>query len=154
MLEVAAQQGFKFDAVQLPLNVMDAHYQSFAKLVVPELVKQNIGILGMKSMANGILLRSNTVTPIECLHYALNLPTSVVITGIDSMEILDQAFEAVQTFQPMNDEQVRSLLAKTAQAASRGEFEPFKTSSIFDATAQNPDLLGEEPQRIQQLMSA
>jgi aryl-alcohol dehydrogenase-like predicted oxidoreductase len=154
MLEVAAQQGFKFDAVQMPLSVMDAHYRSFGKLVVPELVKQNIGILGMKSMANGILLQSNTVTPIECLHYALNLPTSVVITGIDSMEILDQAFEAVQTFQPMNDEQVRSLLAKTAEAASRGEFEPFKTSSIYDGTAQNPDWLGEEPQRIQQLMSA
>ncbi len=154
MLEVAAAQGFKFDTVQMPLNVMDAHYRSFAKLVVPELVKQNIGVLGMKSMANGILLRSNTVTPIECLHYALNLPTSVVITGIDSMEILEQAFKAVQTFQPMNDEQVRSLLAKTVEAASSGEFEPFKTSSIFDSTAQNPDWLGEEPQRIQQLMSA
>jgi predicted aldo/keto reductase-like oxidoreductase len=153
-LEVAATYGFKFDTVQMPLNLMDAHYRSFAKLALPELVKQNIGILGMKSMANGILLRSNTVTPIECLHYALNLPTSVVITGIDSMEILDQAFEAVRTFQPMNDEQVRSLLAKTAEAGSRGEFEPFKTSSIFDSTAQNPDWLGEEPQRLQQLMSA
>ncbi|MBW4594500.1 MAG: aldo/keto reductase [Brasilonema angustatum HA4187-MV1] len=152
MLEVAAAQGFKFDAVQMPLNVMDAHYRSFAKLVVPELVKQNIGVLGMKTMANGILLRSKTVTPIECLHYALNLPTSVVITGIDSMEILDQAFEAVRTFQPMNDQQVQSLLAKTAEAASRGEFEPFKTSSIFDSTAQNPDWLGQEPQRLQQLM--
>ncbi|WP_341529719.1 aldo/keto reductase [Nostoc sp. UHCC 0302] len=154
MLEVAADRGFKFDTAQMPLNVMDAHFRSFSKLVVPELVKQNIGILGMKSLANGILLRSNTVTPIECLHYALNLPTSVVITGIDSMEILDQAFEAVRTFQPMDEEQVRSLLAKTAKAASRGEFEPFKTSSIFDSTAQNPDWLGEEPQRIQKLMSA
>ena len=154
MLEVAADRGFKFDAVQMPLNVMDAHYRSFAKLVVPELVKQNTAILGMKSLANGILLRSNTVTPIECLHYALNLPTSVVITGIDSMDILAQAFEAVRTFQPMNEQQVQALLAKTAEAASRGEFEPFKTSSIFDGTAQHPDWLGEEPQRIQQLMSA
>ncbi|MGJ5630062.1 aldo/keto reductase [Nostoc sp. CALU 1950] len=153
-LEVAATYGFKFDTVQMPLNVMDAHYRSFAKLVLPELVKQNIGVLGMKSLANGILLKSNTVTPIECLHYALNLPTSVVITGIDSMEILEQAFAAVRTFQPMNDEQVRSLLAKTAEAALSGEFEPFKTSSIFDSTAQNPDWLGEEPQRIQQLMPA
>ena len=154
MLEVAAEHGFKFDTAQMPLNVMDAHYRSFANLLVPELVKQNIGILGMKSLANGILLRSNTVTPIECLHYALNLPTSVVITGIDSMEILDQAFEAARTFQPMNEQQERLLLAKTAEAASRGEFEPFKTSSIFDSTAQNPNWLGEEPQRIQQLMSA
>ena len=154
MLEVAAVHGFKFDTAQMPLNVMDAHYRSFAKLVVPELVKQNIGVLAMKTMANGILLRSNTVTPIECLHYALNLPTSVVIAGIDSMEILDQAFEAVRTFQPMDEQQVLKLLAKTAEAAKSGEFEPFKTSSIFDSTAQHPNLLGEEPQRIQQLMSA
>ncbi|WP_421021805.1 hypothetical protein, partial [Klebsiella pneumoniae] len=69
----------------MPLNVMDAHYRSFVQLVVPELVKENIAILGMKSMANGILLKSGTVTPIECLHYALNLPTSVVIAGLDSM---------------------------------------------------------------------
>lgn len=152
MLEVAASHQFKFDTVQMPLNVMDAHYRSFEKLVLPELVKQNIGVLGMKSLANGILLRSNTVEPIECLHYALNLPTSVVITGIDSMEILEQALTAVQTFQPMDERQLRSLLAKTAKAASSGEFEPFKTSSIFDSTAQNPDWLGDEPQRIQQLM--
>lgn len=152
MLQVAAEHEFKFDAVQLPINVMDAHYRSFTKLVVPELVKQNIGILGMKSLANGIILNSKTVTAIECLHYALNQPTSVVVTGMDSMEILDQAFEAVGTFQPMNDEQERALLAKTALSAARGEFEPFKTSSIFDATAQNPDWLGDEPQRLQQLM--
>ena len=152
MLEVAADQGFLFDAVQMPLNVMDAHYRSFTKLVVPELVKRNIAILGMKSMANGILLRSRAVTPIECLHYALNLPTSVVITGIDSMEVLDQAFEAVRTFRPLSDEQLRSLLAKTAKAATRGEFEPFKTSSIFDGTAEHPEWLGEEPKRLQQLM--
>lgn len=152
MLEVAAENDFKFDTVQMPLNVMDAHYRSFAKLVVPELVKQNIGILAMKTMANGILLRSNTVTPIECLHYALNLPTSVVITGIDSMKILDQAFEAVASFKPMDKQQVQSLLDKTKKAASKGEFEPFKTSSIFDSTAQNPDWLGEEPQRLQELM--
>jgi len=154
MLNVAAEHGFLFDTVQMPLNVMDAHYRSFAKLVLPELVKQDIGVLGMKSMGNGILLRSNTVTPIECLHYALNLPTSVVITGIDSLEILDQAFEAVRTFHPMNETEVRSVLDKTAQAAMRGEFEPFKTTSIFDSTAQHPEWLGEEPQRIQQLMPA
>ncbi|BAU12993.1 aldo/keto reductase [Leptolyngbya sp. NIES-3755] len=153
MLEVADQHDFQFDTAQMPLNVMDAHYRSFAKLVVPELVKRNIGILGMKSLANGILLRSNTVTPIECLHYALNLPTSVVITGVDSLEILDQAFEAVRTFQPMTDEQVQALLEKTAQSGARGEFEPFKTSSIFDGTAQHPQWLGEEPQRLQQLMA-
>jgi aryl-alcohol dehydrogenase-like predicted oxidoreductase len=151
-LEVASEHGFKFDAVQMPLSVMDAHYRSFEKLVLPELVRRGVGVLGMKSMANGILLRSNTVTPIECLHYALNLPTSVVITGIDSMEILEQAFEAVRTFRPLSDEQVQALLAKTRQAALDGQFEPFKTTSIFDGTAQNPDWLGEEPERFRQLM--
>jgi len=152
MLKVAADYGFSFDAVQMPLNVMDAHYRSFEQLVLPELVRQNVGVLGMKSMANGIILRSKTVTPIECLHYALNLPTSVVITGIDSMEILDQACEAAQTFRPMSEQEVRTLLAKTAQAAAHGEFEPFKTTSVFDGTAQNPVWLGEEPERLQQLM--
>src|SRR5882672_2068390 len=129
MLEVAKENGFSFATVQMPLNVMDAHYRSFEKLVLPELVKRKIGVLGMKSMANGIILKSRTATPVECLHYALNLPTSVVITGVDSMEILDQAFEAVRTFQPFSDAALAALLSKTAKAAAHGEFEPFKTSS-------------------------
>jgi aryl-alcohol dehydrogenase-like predicted oxidoreductase len=153
MLEVAARNGFKFDTVQMPLNVFDAHYRSFSRLVVPELVKQKVGILGMKSMANGILLQSNTVTATECLHYALNLPTSVVITGIDTMAFLDQAVEVVRTFRPMSDQDLERLLAKTAAAAAGGAFEPFKTASIFDGTALNPAWLGDEPPQVQQLMS-
>jgi hypothetical protein len=108
----------------------------------------------MKPMANGIILRSKTVTPIESLHYALNLPTSVVITGVDSMEILDQALEAVRTFRPLAEQEVQALLAKTAQAASHGDFEPFKTTSVFDGTAQHPEWLGEEPPRVRALMPA
>jgi len=152
MLEVADRYGFKFDAAQMPLNLMDAHYRSFANEVVPELIKRKIGVLGMKSMANGSLLKSQTVTPLECLHYALNLPTSVVITGIDSMEILDQAINAVRTFQPISNKDLKVLLAKTAAAAATGRFEPFKTTSIFDGTAQNPEWLGEEPPEVQELM--
>lgn len=152
MLEVARERGIRFDAVQMPLNVMDAHYRSFAALVLPELVKDGIGVLGMKPLANGIILKSNTVSAIECLHYALNLPTSVVITGIDSMAILDQACDAARTFRPMPQDRVAALLSKTARAAARGEFEPFKTSSLFDGTAQNPEWLGEEPQRLQGLV--
>jgi predicted aldo/keto reductase-like oxidoreductase len=153
MLEVAKENGFSFDTVQMPLNVMDAHYRSFEKLVVPELVKQNIGVLGMKSMGNGIILKSGTVTPVECLHYALSLPTSVVITGCDSMEILDQALDAVRTFRALTVPQREAVLSKTRAAAARGEFEPFKTSSIFDSTATHPDWLGEEPQALRALMS-
>ncbi|KNZ40490.1 aldo/keto reductase [Acetobacterium bakii] len=144
MLKIAEDCGFTFDTVQMPLNVMDAHYRSFEKEVLPELISRKIGVLGMKSMGGGILLDSKTVTAIECLHYALNLPISVVITGIDSMKILDQACEAVRTFQPMSAEEVQSLLAKTAIAAQVGKFELFKTRSIFDGTAKNPEWLGED----------
>ena len=151
-LEVARQAGFIFDTVQMPLNVMDAHYRSFEKLVLPELVKQNIGVLGMKSMANGIILKSGAVTAIECLRYALSLPTSVVITGIESPERLEQAFKVASTFRPLTETERTALLAKTTTSASRGEFEPFKTTSIFDATTFNPAWLGEEPERVQQLM--
>lgn len=151
-LDVAREHGFIFDTVQMPLNVMDAHYRSFEQMVLPELVRQNIGVLGMKSMANGIILKSNTVTPTECLHYALNLPTSVVITGCDSMEILDQAIQAVQTFQPMTKAQVDAILAKTKKAASMGEFELFKTTSIFDSTATHPEWLGQEPERLKEMV--
>jgi len=108
--------------------------------VLPELVKEGIGILGMKPMANGIILKSKTVSAIECLRYALSLPTSVVITGVDSMEILDQACEAARTFRPLSDAELTALLARTATAAARGDFEPFKTSSIFDSTAQKPGM--------------
>jgi aryl-alcohol dehydrogenase-like predicted oxidoreductase len=136
----------------MPLNVMDAHFRSFEKMVLPELLSQQMGVLGMKSMANGILLKSKTVTPVECLHYALNLPTSVVITGIDSMEILDQAFSVVESFHPLSKDDVDSLLEKTRAAAADGQFEPFKTSSIFDGTAENPKWLGEEPRELRELM--
>jgi predicted aldo/keto reductase-like oxidoreductase len=151
MLKVAAEHGFHFDTVQMPLNVMDAHFRSFAQLVLPELVKEQIGALGMKSMGDGVILKSKTVSPIECLHYALSLPTSVVITGIDKPEILDQAFEATKTFQPMNREQVDQLLAKTKEAALAGKYELFKTSSHFDSTAKHPDWLGGDAPGVQQL---
>jgi len=142
MLQTAEKHGFHFDAVQMPLNVMDAHFRSFGRNVVPVAVEQGIGVLGMKPMGSGQILISQTVTPIECLHYAMSLPTSVVITGIDSLKILDQAFEAVKTFEPLKPEQIAALLKKTAQAAENGRFEPFKTTNGFDATAKHPEWLG------------
>ena len=142
MLEKAAEHNFHFDTVQMPLNVMDAHFRSFAKIVLPVLVQKGIGVLGMKSMGDSYILESKSVKPIECLHYAMNLPTSTVITGIDSMEILDQAFEAARTFKPMTKTEVAKLLARTAEAARGGKYEPFKTSDEFDSTAHNPGWLG------------
>jgi aryl-alcohol dehydrogenase-like predicted oxidoreductase len=142
MLEIAAAHQFRFDAVQMPLNVMDAHFRSFQHQVLPRLVADQIGVLGMKSMGASVILTSKTVTPIECLHYALNLPTSTVITGIDSLKILDQALEAARTFQPMSQEAVAALLARTTSAAETGKYELFKTESRFDGTASNPHWLG------------
>nr|WP_319423011.1 aldo/keto reductase [Pleurocapsa sp. FMAR1] len=142
MLDIAKQNNFRFDAVQMPLNVMDAHFRSFERQVLPVLVENEIGVLGMKTMGDPYILKSKTVTPIECLHYTMNLPTSTVITGIEKMPILDQAFKAVKTFQPMSEEQVNALLDRTRQAAATGRYELFKTTSKFDGTAQNPQWLG------------
>ena len=141
-LEVAAQRQFKFDAVQMPLNVLDAHFRSFEKQVLPLLAREGIGVLGMKPFASGAVLETHTVGAIQCLHYALNLPTSVVITGMDSMARLEQALEAVRTFKPMDKDEVATLLARTAQPASTGKYEGFKTTPQFDATAQHPEWLG------------
>ena len=137
MLNVAAQHNFHFDSAQMPLNPLDAQFRSFANQVVPRLVKEGVGVLAMKTMGGGNVLKSGVVTPMECLHYALNLPTSVVIAGMDSTQLLDQAFEAVRTFKPMTKAQTDALMAKTRQAAISGKFEPFKTTPQFDGTAQH-----------------
>ena len=142
MLEMATQHNFHFDAAQMPINVMDAHFRSFTHQVMPVCIEQGIGVLAMKTFGDHFILNSNTVQPIEALHYSLNLPVSVVITGMDKPEIVDQAFEAVKTFKPMNDSQVANLLARTRDAATAGKFELFKTTSHFDGTAANPHWLG------------
>ena len=105
----------------------------------------------MKSMGDSVILKSNTVSATECLHYALNLPTSVVITGIDKPEILDQAIEAAKSFKPMSEQEVAAILSKTKEVAMAGKYELFKTSSHFDSTAKHPDWLGGETQEVQQL---
>jgi aryl-alcohol dehydrogenase-like predicted oxidoreductase len=148
MLDVAQQRGFRVDAVQMPLNVLDAHYRSFGKQVLPRLVRERIGVLGMKPLASGMIMRSGTVTAIEALQYAMNLETSVVITGCESMENLEQALTAARTFRPLGDAAVTALLAKTATAAAQGEYEMFKTTSVHDGTAENPEWLGEESERV------
>ena len=153
MLEKARENNFLFDTVQMPLNPMDASFRSFEKYVLPVLKADGIGVLGMKSLGSGILLKTGTVTAIECLHYAMTLPTDVVITGIDSTEILDQALEAIRTFRPLSDEKMAELRTKTAAAARTGEWELFKTTSKFDSTAEHPEWLGKESERIEELVA-
>ncbi len=142
MLETAQRHNFHFDTIQMPINVMDAHFRSFAKEVMPVALRQGIGVLAMKTFGDGNILRSNTVQPIEALHYGLTQPVSVVITGIDNTQTLDQAFEAASTFKPMTETEISSLLSRTATAAGDGRFEPFKTTAQFDGTAANPRWLG------------
>ena len=142
MLATASKHSFTFDTVQMPLNVMDAHFNSFEKKVLPLLLKSGTGVLGMKPMGDHFILESKTATPVECLHYSMNLPTSVVITGCDSLPILEQALEAARSFKPLDSSEVASLLAKTAKAAEIGQFELYKTSHQFDGTYSNPQWLG------------
>jgi aryl-alcohol dehydrogenase-like predicted oxidoreductase len=142
MLHEARQHDFHFDAVQMPLNVMDAHFRSFGSEVLPVLNREGIAPLGMKCFGDHFILQSKTIKPIEGLHYCLNLPISVQITGIDSPAILDQAFEATRTFHPLSAEEVASLLARTSTAAKGGEYELYKTTANFDGTAHNPKWLG------------
>jgi len=142
MLRTAFDNGFAFDAVQMPLNIMDAHYDSFEKRVLPMLLEHKIGVLGMKPLGEGLFVKSSTVTATECLHYAMSLPISVVITGCDSLATLQQALEAVRSFTPMSEKERSALLAKTAEAAHGGQYELYKTDTIFDSTSQNPHWLG------------
>ena len=142
MLEVADQHQFKFDSVQMPLNVMDAHYESFGKIVLPMLQERNIGVLGMKPMGDHIILTSGKVKAPECLRYALSLPTSVVITGCDSMQILQQALEVGRSFRPLSATEQSVLLSKTADTARNGQYELYKTTHNFDGTYHNPQWLG------------
>ncbi len=142
MFETADKHSFHFDTVQMPINVMDAHFRSFLNGVAPVAQLHGTAILAMKTFGDPYILQSKTVTPMEALHFGLNCPATVVITGIDSPTILDQAFQAVESFTPMDQQQVAAILAKTKEAAMTGKFELFKISSHYDGTIKNPAWLG------------
>jgi uncharacterized protein len=142
MFETADKRSFHFDTVQMPINVTDAHFRSFLNTVVPVAQERGTAILAMKTFGDPYILQSNTVTPLEALHFGSNSPAAVVITGIDSPAMLEQAFQAVQSFRPMDRQQVATILAKTKEAAMTGSFELFKTSSHYDGTIKNPSWLG------------
>jgi aryl-alcohol dehydrogenase-like predicted oxidoreductase len=142
MIEVARAHAFTFDTVQMPLNVMDAHFKSFERKVLPVALELDMGILAMKTFGDKFILETGAVSPIDMLHYGLNLPTSVVITGIDRPEILDQAIAAATTFSPLPPDKVAEILAKTAGLAVEGKSELYKTTHFFDSTVQNPSWLG------------
>jgi predicted aldo/keto reductase-like oxidoreductase len=142
MLAIAKEHSFHFDTVQMPINVMDAHFRSFTREVMPVAVQEGTAVLAMKTFGDHFILGSKTVEPIEALHYSMTQPVSVVITGIDSMPVMEQALTAVKTFRPMTQEQITTLLDRTRDAAVDGRFELFKTTAHFDGTAANPMWLG------------
>jgi predicted aldo/keto reductase-like oxidoreductase len=151
MLEMAQKHNFHFDTIQFPVNIFDAQFRSFTKLLLPKAKEMGLAVLGMKSMGSGVLLKSNTVAPEDFLRFALSQPTSVVITGIDSQKVLDQAFRVAGTFKPLTAPEISELMKKTAAAAANGEYELFKTTSHFDSTAQHPEWLGPETPRVKEL---
>jgi len=138
MLATAAAHNFTFDTVQFPINVMDAHFDSFGSKLLPVIKKAGIGALGMKPIGCGVILSSKTVTAAECLTYAMSQPIDVLMTGCDSMEILNQAIQLARNFKPLSPEQTAAILARTAVAAQAGQFEPYKTTSGYDGTTRHP----------------
>jgi aryl-alcohol dehydrogenase-like predicted oxidoreductase len=144
MLELARKHDYHFDTVQMPVNIFDAQFRSFIDEVIPVAQQMGLGILGMKSMGSGVILKSKVVTPEECLRFALSHPISALITGIDSQMVLDQDLRIASTFTPMPQQEISALLKRTAAAASNGEYELFKTTSHFDSTAHHPEWLGPE----------
>lgn len=142
MLEIASENEFTFDTVQMPLNIMDTHYESFRAKVLPLLLEKGIGVLGMKPICGGIALGSGIVTAIECLRYAMSLPVCTVITGCQSLKILRQALDVARNFTPMSTNECSELVERTKGAGGKGEYEPYKTGTAFDATSRNPDWLG------------
>jgi aryl-alcohol dehydrogenase-like predicted oxidoreductase len=141
MLHAAEAHGAPFDAVQMPLNVMDPHFKSFENKVVPYLLERNIGILGMKPLGAGVILRTGLVSAPECLRYAMSLPTSVVITGCQKMADLEQALDVAFDFRPLSADEKRALLERTAGAGDAGRYELFKTTDQFDGTSHHPNWL-------------
>jgi predicted aldo/keto reductase-like oxidoreductase len=142
MLNMAREKGFHFDAVLFPSNVMDWSFRSFVHGVMPVALKDGVAVQTMKPMANGDLLKSNTVTATECLQYALSQPTSVVIHGMEKPEYLEHALGVVKNFKPLTEAQISALAARAKQTAMTGKYELFKTSNQFDSTAKHPEWLG------------
>ena len=143
MFDVAAQHDFRFDTVQMPVNIMDAHFDSFQKTIFPLAIAAGTAVLAMKTFGDDFILQSGVAEPIEMLHYSMSQPVAVVVTGNDKMEILDQTLRAVRSYQPMTEAQQQSLLAKSLAASSGGKTERYKISHHFDGTIRNPQWLTE-----------
>ncbi|MGI8784122.1 MAG: aldo/keto reductase [Acidobacteriota bacterium] len=127
------ERRYPFDSCQLPLNCFDGSFRSFEQQVLPELNRQGIAALGMKSMGGkGEPVARGVVSPSEALRYALSLPVAAVVSGIDSMKVLRQNLDIARKFIPMSEEDMKSLRQRCASSAVDGRFELYKTSKLHD----------------------
>jgi len=123
---------YAWDAVQMPINVLDAHFRSFQKEILPLLLERNIGAIGMKSLGSGHVLESGVVGPRQALRYAWSQPVATVVCGMTSREQLEENVRAAREFKPLSKQEEAELLEKARPAARDGVFEPFKTTAQFD----------------------
>ncbi|MEK7686684.1 MAG: aldo/keto reductase [Verrucomicrobiota bacterium] len=123
---------YPWDAVLMPLNILDGSFQSFEKWVLPVLLKRGIAPLAMKSRASGDILRAGIATPEECWRYVAALPVATIVSGIDSIDILKKNLDLARNLQPMTDEEKVAVLKRTRDVALSGKLERFKTSNAFD----------------------
>jgi len=146
MLAVAEENGWTPDTVQMPVNVLDPHYDSFVRQVMPELVRRGIGVIGMKTFGDGAIYEAVTsaglATPVEMLRFSLSQPTSVVVTGINTPELLDQAIGVATNFEPMSESEMDALLERTRKLGMTGQSQQMKVSFKFDSTHEHPRWLG------------
>jgi predicted aldo/keto reductase-like oxidoreductase len=120
------ERGFDWETVQMPVNVLDHHYLSFSQEIIPMLRERNIGIIGMKSVASGRILKEKVATIEECLTFPMSLPISTLISGMNEMEHLRENITITENFTPLGEEEMAALLEKTYDAAQGGKFEWYK----------------------------
>jgi aryl-alcohol dehydrogenase-like predicted oxidoreductase len=125
--------GFPFDSVQMPLNAFDASFHSFEQKVLPELKRRGIAALGMKPLTGKAdPLRKNILTVEEALRYAMSLPVSTTITGMEKLDVLRQNLKIAQNFRPMEKPEMDALRERCQKLAADGRFEHYKVSLQFD----------------------
>ncbi len=127
------QHGFPFDTIQMPLNPFDGTFRSFGQHVLPEANRQALAVFGMKSLGgSGEMVRWGGITVEEGLRYAMSLPVTVTISGMDSIDVLKQNLEILRNFKPMSEPEMAELRKRCAADAADGHLELFKTTVKYD----------------------
>lgn len=133
IFQTMLEKNFNWDTVQLPINLLDYHFRSFIRETLPVLVERKIGVIGMKTLTGGNILRTGILKPEECLRYAMATQVSTIVVGMDSLELLQRNLQIASTFQEMSDTEKSDLLQKAKSFGETGEYEPYKTSRRYDS---------------------